>query len=102
MEMVCAANVVSWDQGDEGGGTVGASGLHTSQSIGRDGRGRTIAIALCLNAGVDTSGVTPPHLDVSISDRLASRGVDDVDIQMSDSTLLSCQDILADELTSNP
>lgn len=102
VEMICAANIVPWDQGDEGGGAVSTSGLHTPKSIGRNSSSRAIAITLCLNTGVNTSGVASPHLDVSIGDRLARRGVDDVDIQMSDSTLLSSQDILTDELTGNP
>lgn len=102
MEMICAANIVTRDQGDEGGGAVSTSGLHTPKSIGRDSSSRTVAVTLCLNTGVNTSGVASPHLDVSIGDRLARRGVDDVNIQMSDSTLLSSQDILTDELTSNP
>ena len=102
MEMICAANIVTRDQGDKGGGAVSTSGLHTPKSIGRDSSSRTVAVTLCLNTGVNTSGVASPHLDVSIGDRLARRGVDDVNIQMSDSTLLSSQDILTDELTGNP
>lgn len=100
--MICAANIVTRDQSDEGGGAVSTSGLYTPKSIGRDSSSRTIAITLCLNTGINTSGIASPHLDVSIGDRLARRGVDDVDIQMSDSTLLSSQDILTDELTGNP
>lgn len=102
MKMICAANIVTRDQGDEGGGAVSTSGLHTPKSIGRDSSSRTITITLCLNTGVNTSGIASPHLDVSIGDRLARRGVDNVDIQMSDSTLLSSQDVLTDELTGNP
>jgi hypothetical protein len=71
VEMVCAADVVSWNDGDEGGGTVGTGGLHTAESIGVDSGGRAITIALCLNARVDTSSVASPHLDISVSDRLA-------------------------------
>lgn len=71
VEMVCAANIVSWNQGDEGGGAVGACGLHTPKSIGLDSGGRAVAITSCLNTSVNTSGVTSPHLDVRIGDRLA-------------------------------
>lgn len=69
--MVRAADVVSWDNGNEGSSTIGAGGLHAAESIGRNSGSRTVAVALRLNTCVDTSGVTSPHLDVSISNGLA-------------------------------
>lgn len=71
VEMVRAADVVSWDNGNEGSGTIGAGGLHAAKSIGRNSGSRAVAIALRLNTRVDTSGVTSPHLNVGIGDRLA-------------------------------
>ncbi len=71
VEMVCAADVVPWNDRDEGGGAVGTVGLHTVESIGINSGSRAVAIALCLNTCVNTSGIASPHLDVSISDRRA-------------------------------
>jgi hypothetical protein len=100
--MVGAANVVSGDDGDEGSGTVGTSGLDSTKRVRLHSGGRAVTVAFGLDTSIDTCGVTSPHLDVSIGDRLASRGVDDVDIQMGDRTLLASQKVLPDEFTSNP
>lgn len=100
--MVCAANVVSGDDGNEGSGTVGASGLHTTECVSLDSGGRAVAVTLRLHTGVDTCGVTSPHLDVGISDGLAGRSVNDIDVQVSNGTLLAGQQILTNEFTGNP
>ena len=71
VKMVRAADVVSRDNGDESSGAISAGGLHTAKRISLDSGSRTVAIALRLNTRVDTGGVTSPHLDIGISDRLA-------------------------------
>jgi hypothetical protein len=93
VEMVCAADVVAWDDGDEGGSAVGGGGLYATESVGLDCSGRAVAVAPCLYAGVYTGGVGSPKLNVGIRHRLTTGNVDHVDVEMSDGTLLAGEDI---------
>ena len=71
VEMVGAADVVPGDDGDEGSSAVGTGRLHTTKCVGVQSGGRAVAVAFSLHTGVDTCGVTSPHLDVGIGDGLA-------------------------------
>lgn len=102
MEMVGAPDVVAGDDGDEGGRAVRLSGLHTAEGVGLDGGGATIAVALGLDASVDTGRVAAPELDVSICHGLAAGCVDDIDVKVRDGALLASEDVFADQLTSDP
>lgn len=93
VEVVCAADVVSWNDGDEGGGAVGGGGLDATQSVGLDGGSRAVAVAPGLYTGVYTSGVGAPELDVGVGHGLAAGYVDHVEIEMGDGTLLASEDV---------
>jgi hypothetical protein len=100
--MVGAADVVARDDGDEGGCAVQAGGLYAAESVRLDGGGRAVAVALGLHAGVDAGGVAAPELDVCVGYGLAAGGVDDVDVEVGDGALFACEDVLSDELASDP
>ena len=80
MQMVRTAYIVPRNDRYECSSTIGACGLDSTESVGRNSRSRAIAIAPSLHASVDTGRVCSPHLDVGIGDRHASRNVDDVDV----------------------
>jgi hypothetical protein len=102
VEVVGTANVMTGNDGDEGSSSVRASGLYTSKCIGGDSSGRPISVAPGLDTSVDTSGVGTPELNIGIRHRLASCHVDDVEVEMSYSTLLTSEDVLADKFATDP
>jgi hypothetical protein len=102
MKVVGATNIMTGNDGDKGSSSVRASWLYATKRIGSDSSGRTVTIASGLDTSVDTSGVASPELDISIRHRLASCHVNDVDVEMSDGTLLASEDVLADKLATNP
>jgi hypothetical protein len=102
MEMVCAAYVVTRDDGREGSGTVLASRLETTKGIGCNGGGRAVTVTLGLHASVDTSRVATPELDISIRDGLAPRRIDHVDVEMGNGSLLASENVRSNKLAGDP
>jgi hypothetical protein len=102
VEVVGTANIVSGNDSDEGSSSVLASGLYTSKCIGSDGGSRPVTVASGLDTSVDASGVATPELNIGISHRLASCHVDDVDVEVSNGTLLASEDVLSDKLATDP
>lgn len=102
VKVVCAADVVARNDGDEGSCAVGTGGLETTERVGLDGSCRAVAVTLCLHACVDAGGVAAPELDVGVGYGLAAGGVDYVDVEVRDGALLACEEILSDELARNP
>lgn len=72
VEMVCAADVVAWDDGDESSSAVCACGLEAAEGVGLDGGCGAVAVALGLHACVDAGGVAAPEFDVGVGDGLAA------------------------------
>lgn len=102
VEMIRPTDVVARYNSNKGSSAVSSRRLHASKSVGLDCRSRTIAVALSLYTSVDASGVTTPKLNVCIRDRFAGRGINEVDIQVGNGTLLTGQDVLSYKLASNP
>jgi hypothetical protein len=100
--MVGTANIVTGDYRDKGSSAVCACRLDATESVGLDGSCRAVTVALSLYAGVYTSGVGAPKLNVCISDGFAARRIDDVDIEMCDGALLARQEILTNKFASDP
>jgi hypothetical protein len=93
VEVVGAADVVAWDDGDEGSGAVGRGGLHATESVGLDSGGRAVAVTPGLYTSVDTGGVGAPELDIGVGHGLAAGNVDHIEIEMGDSTLLASENV---------
>jgi hypothetical protein len=102
VEMIGATNIVARDDSDEGRRSVRASRLYTTKRIGLDCGGRTITITPSLHTSVDTSRVAAPKFNISICHRLASCHVDYVDVEVGNSTLLASEDVLTDQLATDP
>jgi hypothetical protein len=116
--MVGAADVVAGDDGDERGGAVRACGLQAAEGVGCDGALAAVAVALGCYTGVYTlvelaigqwnrlsvthSGIASPKLNIGVRHRLAAGRIHDVDIKVSDCSLLARQNVLADQLADNP
>lgn len=100
--MVGAADIVAGDDGDECRGAVGACGLQTAECVGLDGAAGAVAVALCLYACVDARGVAAPELDVGVCYWFAAGCVDDVDVEVRDGAQFAREQVLTDELTSDP
>jgi hypothetical protein len=100
--MVGSANIVSWNDRGERSSSIRAGWLQTTESIGRNRALGTITITPGCNTSVDSGGVASPKFNISISDRLASACVNDVDIQVCDGALLASKHIRPDQLSNNP
>ena len=62
----------------------------------------SVAVAVRNNASVHTSAVAVPRLEGNLRDRLASRGVDNLDIERQGHTRVAVSNILTDILARNP
>jgi hypothetical protein len=62
----------------------------------------SVAVAVSNNAAVYASTVAVPGLEGDLLDRLASRGVDDLDIERQGYTRVAVSNILADILARDP
>jgi hypothetical protein len=102
VQVVGAADVVAGDHGHEGCGAVGAGGLEAAEGVAGERCAGAVAVAFGLDAGVDAGGVAAPELDVGVCDGLTTRGVDYVDVEVGDGTLLRVQEILSNELPGYP
>lgn len=100
--MVRTSDIVAGYDGDKGSCAVRASGLHTAECVGVDGRTAAISVALGLYTRVDAGRVATPELDVSVRHGLAAGSVDDIDVEVRDGALLTSEDIFSDKLTSDP
>jgi hypothetical protein len=102
VQMVGAPDIVARNDGDKGGCAIGASGLHTAECVGLDGRTGAVAVALGLDACVDTGRIASPELNESVRHGLATRRIDYIDVEMGDGALLTSEDVFTNQLTSNP
>lgn len=100
--MVGATNIVTRNDSNESSSAIRTGRLEATQRVRLDGSVRAIAIASCLHASVDTSGITAPHFDICICDGLAGRRIDNVNVKVSDGTLFTSQEVLSDKLTNDP
>ena len=57
-----------------------------------------VAIARSCDAGVDTRGITVPEIHVDRRNRLASAGVDELDVKVERNALLAIRDVAANQL----
>lgn len=102
MKVISSADVVSWNNRSECSSSISSGELQATKSISRYRGFASITITPSLNTSVDAGGVASPEFDISISNRLACGGVDDVDIQMCDGTLLASEHVGADQLANDP
>lgn len=97
MSVNCAAFIMAWEYGFEGGDAIGVSSLNTTE----ESRVPSNIIAVSYNAGVVASGVAVPDIDVDIWDGLAGGNVDVLNFEVKGDTGLAFSNILANEFSSN-
>jgi len=97
--MCCTALIVAWEDGLKSNNTVGICGLDASQE-------GTVPSSISyissdIDAGVDTSGVAIPDIDVHIWNAKTGGDVDVLDFEVEGDTGLAFGDILTNVLASD-
>lgn len=62
---------------------------------------RVVAVAVCNDAGVNTSGVAVPHLEVDVGDGIAGLDIDDLVVEDNVESILLLDDVFSDILASD-
>lgn len=75
-------------------------GLHDSaqECCVQVGQVVRVTIARCCDAGVDTSRIAMPEVHVDRRNRLASAGIDELDVKVERNALLTVRDVAANQL----
>jgi hypothetical protein len=95
--MGCTAGIVSRENGIEGCDTIRVRSLKSTEICASEGS----LVAGNVNAGVDSSCIGSPNIQHHVFDSLASRVVNELELEMDWNSGLRLRDVGADELAMN-